>query len=40
MEKVKKVVKRVLSPESKARKLRSTLENQAEKTMFNSKQSK
>ena len=38
--KVIQKVKRVLSPESKVKKLRSTLENTAEKMMFNSKVSK
>ena len=33
-------IKRVLSPESKIRKIRNTLNNLAEKHMFNTKQSK
>lgn len=33
-------VKRVLSPESKLRKVRTTLNNLAEKHIFNTKQSK
>ena len=32
--------KRILSPESKIRKVRNTLNNMAEKMMFNSKRSK
>jgi len=38
--KVIQKVKRVLTPKGKVKKLRSTLENAAEKMMFNSKVSK